>query len=692
MRKVWPFLGVALSALALAWSLPATAQDNGGQAANPAAAQPFRDVPDTHWAYQAVTDLQQKGILIGYPDGYFRGKRTLTRYEFAVALERALKSLPPPGTGPQGPPGEAGPAGPPGPPGMTPDEVAELRRLTDEFKNELASLGNNVRDINNRLDQLARDVADIRSRLEHMIQFNGNFFVGARADRSRYGFVDYSGAARPAGAGLLDSTNIANDFQLEAHAHLPGGVMFNGSLLASNYIGYRGGELGVTPVAAIVPKGNAEAVGLYQAELDIPIGSFGANTMLTVGRFKHQVTPLTYFRPNTDAYFDVPWYDDGSFVEDGFKLASKFGSATTSLWAGQYDTTNTTLSGPINQPIVGAAFGPRLFTAGPYAGLGNGLFPNRPIGTGLENNGAILANKSAGVHIGIPLFHFGEAGLTLMDFTTSKFEALPLTAFNPFNNVVVYGANVRLNAIGHFLVSGEWAKSVTQVDYHIGDGLPNNDNNAFLLNAGYTSGPLAATIGYMYIDPRFGAPGYWDKIGAWYNPTNVAGPFVNVHYNFSNAIQGYLGGEFFEGARNRGAGSAGIAPGTPIGTGIVGNGFGIGDKIYRGTAGVKWNLSRMVNLRADYEGDFWDFGPNDSGTGAHAKPIEQYVTFGAGLNLASNTVLKLAYQIISVRDVGGGFGGLYDGGGPFDNVGSPFAVPGGVTNASVFTTQVAVHF
>ena len=36
--------------------------------------QPFPDVPKDHWAYQAVMELKQKGILIGYPDETFNGK------------------------------------------------------------------------------------------------------------------------------------------------------------------------------------------------------------------------------------------------------------------------------------------------------------------------------------------------------------------------------------------------------------------------------------------------------------------------------------------------------------------------------------------------------------------------------------------------------------------------------------------
>ncbi len=38
-----------------------------GGAAQGQATEPFPDVPKTHWAYEAVTDLKAKGILIGYP-------------------------------------------------------------------------------------------------------------------------------------------------------------------------------------------------------------------------------------------------------------------------------------------------------------------------------------------------------------------------------------------------------------------------------------------------------------------------------------------------------------------------------------------------------------------------------------------------------------------------------------------------
>lgn len=78
----------------------------------------FPDVPENHWAYMMVQDLAYKGIVVGYPDGNFSGDRTLTRYEFAVALDRAIS---------------AGYMNP------------ELGRAIKEFKPELDSIYSNMR-------------------------------------------------------------------------------------------------------------------------------------------------------------------------------------------------------------------------------------------------------------------------------------------------------------------------------------------------------------------------------------------------------------------------------------------------------------------------------------------------------------------------------------------------------------------
>ena len=50
----------------------------------------FPDTPENHWAYDYVSVLAGNGVLEGYPDGYFKGDRTLTRYEMAAIIYRAM--------------------------------------------------------------------------------------------------------------------------------------------------------------------------------------------------------------------------------------------------------------------------------------------------------------------------------------------------------------------------------------------------------------------------------------------------------------------------------------------------------------------------------------------------------------------------------------------------------------------------
>lgn len=54
----------------------------------------LRDVQPGDWAYEAVRSLVERyGVITGYPDGTFRGNRSLTRYEFAAALARILDQI-----------------------------------------------------------------------------------------------------------------------------------------------------------------------------------------------------------------------------------------------------------------------------------------------------------------------------------------------------------------------------------------------------------------------------------------------------------------------------------------------------------------------------------------------------------------------------------------------------------------------
>lgn len=125
---------------------------------------PGDTVPFDHWAYDAVQQLSDLGVIIGYPDGTFRGDRAITRYEFAMAVSRLLDLFQAPSLsgaagptgptgapgaeGPRGPEGARGPAGPAGADGIARFDEAQIRRLvgrlTEEFSDELQALRDDV--------------------------------------------------------------------------------------------------------------------------------------------------------------------------------------------------------------------------------------------------------------------------------------------------------------------------------------------------------------------------------------------------------------------------------------------------------------------------------------------------------------------------------------------------------------------
>ncbi len=148
-------------------------------------ANPFVDVPADHWAYDAVQSLAAKGIIVGYPDGTFGGNRTMTRYEFAEAVAKALAYVEQKGY-------------------VTKEDLAVLEKLSVEFAEELSQLGVTVDDLKAALGEnskaiaaLQKDVAKLNKYFEPM-KVTGSFEV------------DYSAQVLPnwANASLTDSTSL----------------------------------------------------------------------------------------------------------------------------------------------------------------------------------------------------------------------------------------------------------------------------------------------------------------------------------------------------------------------------------------------------------------------------------------------------------------------------------------------------
>ena len=57
---------------------------------NPNMSKDFPDVPENHWAYEAVSRLAGNGIVEGYEGGKYHGERQMTRYEMAEIIYNAL--------------------------------------------------------------------------------------------------------------------------------------------------------------------------------------------------------------------------------------------------------------------------------------------------------------------------------------------------------------------------------------------------------------------------------------------------------------------------------------------------------------------------------------------------------------------------------------------------------------------------
>ncbi|HBE20131.1 MAG TPA: S-layer protein [Cyanobacteria bacterium UBA11149] len=99
------------------------------------------DVSPGDWAYEALRNLVERyGCIAGYPDGTFRGNRAMTRYEFAAGLNACLQQI-------ERLIGDKTP-------NSNPEDLVALRRLVDEFKAELATLGSRVDNLEGRVSYL----------------------------------------------------------------------------------------------------------------------------------------------------------------------------------------------------------------------------------------------------------------------------------------------------------------------------------------------------------------------------------------------------------------------------------------------------------------------------------------------------------------------------------------------------------
>ena len=633
----------------------AQAANNGGS---------FNDVPADHWAYQSVLDLQKQGIVIGYPDGTYGGKRAMTRYEFAVAIARLLPMLKVDTSNL-----------------ATKDDlsalrtdlqskidansaaIADLQKLVNEFQPELEALGQDVASIKERLNNLEGRVAAVEIE-QRRVRFTGAENVIFRGDNVSTGanFVDQNGVTTGKSKHILQTSDVYQDFVLGITGRLTDTATAHVSLDFGNYLsalgntegrGYGPGDLGYTgggiAPGQLTPANQQTTV--WEAYLDAPVGLGPlGGAELIAGRFGNQFTKYTLKQVDSDVYTNLYQTNSGNIITDGAKLNLKVGPANVAAWAGKFADI------PFAQP---------------YGGSSYGNIGQRPTGL-ITNNHANALTQGAGLRATFGKPESAVLGLTLEEFGLDTPNGVLATdpnrsnlgvpgAFSrKYNRLGVYGADFN-GALPFFKKTGLTLDAAYNISSHgIGNSL-NNVGNTYRYaqneeQLGFVLGALSVKGGYQYVGPEYSAPGYWGRVGAWSNPTNVKGGIGSAKYAFSPKLSLNADVESYKAAY--GTTKDGLAVNSPLQA---------GDKLNRYQVGLGYGLTSAYAVDLGYEHVEYDLKNASGNLIAAGKPTETYLTLGLGHDFNQNTSFKLLYQFVKYDDKGTGFdpaaaGGKREGG------------------------------
>ncbi|MCX6343704.1 MAG: S-layer homology domain-containing protein [Armatimonadetes bacterium] len=610
---------------------------------------PFNDVPTDHWAYDAVNQLQKDGYIIGYPDGTFSGKRAITRYEFAVAIARVITHLPEVQMSDLSEyvkrgeiadfvkRGElAGYVKTSDLPDIsklaTKADVDAIKRLTDEFRDELAALGTDMEAMKKDIAALDARVCMLEAEMKR-VKLGGDVNVFGIATNYRSGTVPaYNRDERPIPftSTLGRNISVLKDFDLTVVGRVTSTTTANATINYGNYLNflafvddYAGGRLG--PVGGIMPTQRApiaiaggtavrgdsvntlsDAFFPYYLYIDAGLGK----GEMSVGRFPLQFTPYTLKKIDVDSYTSILKTDSGNYPVDGAKLGYNWGGVDLTLFAVKHDTNDYLINGLTGQPAGGIYDKTTALPGRPF-----NVVNGNSVG-GID--GLIAQSAGARAVIGIPWN--GNLGLTYYQSWSQDAFNNPLVEYDQAR---IFGGDLNIPFATNFLFSGSWTESQTLAKS--ASSVPNvtEDNQAWDAKLGYGLGKLGIGAGYKHIGPNFAAAGAWDKIGRWTNPTNVQGPYAAFVYPISDKVNLVLNGEWLS------------IINTTANTHLVAD-----DSILHAEGGIRWGISRTNSLAMGYE---WNrFSPDIGNSDA----TETYLNIGWAHQMGG-AGLQIGYQFVN---------------------------------------------
>lgn len=663
-------LKLALGAVLTAgFILPAFAQDN------------FPDVPDNHWAYEALARMKKDGLLVGYPDGLFRGNRPASRYELAVAVHAVYTHLKSITDGLQSQIDALKGNGTPDIQALKDaiaqlqndvnnmkgwgEDIDNLKKLADQFQKELASLGVDVEGLKRDLADLARRVGILEAhRLP--IDIHGSvsgLFMDGRSEGHRAG-VAVDGRPigvdpRPALAGTGFSTDgfsaptVYHELELRMNSNNETGPHWHGTVVIGNTLGDRPFGPGVNPGMAFPSQSGTgfgpfteanESVYVQDLAVDFDSAIAGRGFSAELGRTGYSIDPYIFQRPDVMPYLESDRWSNGKWYFDGGILGFHFGGVKLDIFAGRQSWNNTATNGTVLNPMTVGAVG-HTFNPG---------VSGRPIG--LSGNSTSLTNGTSaiygipvdselGANLNIPLTTNGKIDLAYIWF--NSYSGVTTTGADPAvvagrlaNRASVYGGDLKWN-FGNIVLKGGYSASQLMNGNHTVQN-SSKDNFEWHASLAWDSARWGVMVGYRQIEPQFGAPGDWGRIGIWWNPTDIQGPMASVRLNLTDKLKLTASGEWDEGT--------GTHFNYPTGVGTVSAGLNHGDRIqdYKIDLGYRVNDAWNVSLGTELVN--WDLKSRDgsvAGEGAFTggKPTERWYNIGVGYNFSDMARLNVLLQI-----------------------------------------------
>lgn len=518
MKRTYKY---ALSAvLGLGLAVPAIAQTG------------FPDVKDSHWAADSVNRLKLSGLVHGFKDGEYKGDRTMTRYEMASAvyaiyaklvcfdeeIEKKIKALEAKINSIK--PNEPAPAvdlsdiraalasmkNDVGTMKQWGADLAQLKKMSSAYANELKSLGADVK-------EMQKNISDVQSRVSKLemapsginITGDANFWMAASATANRdSGVYNQDGmyiSSNPSGAGF-DNLTALHEIGIKIEdkkATVPYTAEFVIGNTMNDFGGF-GTQVYPDNLGQDISSNNDT---VWVRELNGTYRPFN----LKVGRQGVMLNKFILRRPDTTSFYMQKQWDNHEYLMDGARM--NFGPDDAgSVFMGVVSNATTT-DGMVFQPIGFNTQNVERMMGGTYAFKFGG------------DKGKITAT-----------YVDYDGSLGFVTNLTGRGEGPPPPPPSGISRTNVYGLDLNYD-FGAFQFQIGGGKSVGYgvfeqngltgrgTDTQNLDTLIDSQNSRWDASIGSHGENHSFKLGYRNVEENYNAPGDWGRVSIFRNLTDT---------------------------------------------------------------------------------------------------------------------------------------------------------------------------